>query len=329
MADDIGEFDLIARYLKPLATQSGAFNLQDDAAIIDVPTGKKLVMSKDILVGNVHFFSDDLPDLIARKALRTNISDIISKGADPAYYALGLCFPHKADGAFMEAFAQGLEADQDLYNLSLLGGDTTRSQNDFMISVTMFGLVSERGPVTRLNARPNEAIYVSGHLGSSSLGLLSLNKPSSMKSLSPEALSDLQAAYLLPQPPFGIQSIISDYASASMDISDGILADLTHLCRSSGVSAQIIQEHLPLNDSVKAALKKYPSLIKTAIKGGDDYQCLMTISRKREADFVDACKKMGHKVTRIGQTIERQDYPLSLLDHGAISAIPLDGYTHF
>jgi len=329
MADPLGEFDLIARYLEPLATSPGAFHLKDDAALIPVPVGKKLVMSKDVLIGGVHFFADDLPDLIARKALRTNVSDIIAKGADPAYYALGLCFAHNADGVFWEAFAQGLEADQDVFGLSLLGGDTTRSLNDFVISVTMFGLVDEKGPITRFGAQAHEAIYVSGHLGNSALGLLSLQEPDRFVGFGEGIISDLQGSYLLPQPPYGLQSIIARYASASMDISDGILADLAHLGRASHISAHIEQEDLPLSGALKMVLEKYPDLIERAIQGGDDYQCLMTVPAHAEGAFVEACARAGQTVTRIGYTDHKSDEPVYLYERGAPSSVKVRGYTHF
>lgn len=329
MAQDIGEFDLIARFLKPLATEPGAFNLEDDAAIIPVPEGKQLVMSKDVLVGNVHFFPNDLPDLIARKALRTNVSDIISKGAEPAYYALGLCFPEKADIAFIEAFAHGLAVDQNLYGMSLLGGDTTRSINDFMISVTIYGFSDGQEPVTRMGAKPSDVIYVSGTLGASALGLLSFKEPERFNGANEALLTDLQDAYLLPQPPYGLQSIVADYASASMDISDGLLVDCGHLSRASGVSAKIQQEHLPFSDGVRAMLETNPKLLDLAVQGGDDYQCLMTIPRAREVDFIHACEGADIKVTRVGVVEEVDDKPVRLFDFDKISSIGIAGYSHF
>ncbi|MEP5780173.1 MAG: thiamine-phosphate kinase [Hyphomicrobiales bacterium] len=326
---DIGEFDLIARYLKPLATNPGAFNLLDDSAVLSVPDGATLIMSKDVLVGNVHFFPDDLPDLIARKALRTNVSDIISKGADPAYYALGLSFPNRADAAFMEAFAQGLEADQDFYGISLLGGDTTRSLHDFMISVTMFGFAAEEGPVTRMGANAGEALYVSGTLGDSALGLLSLKEPDLFEGASDSLMSGLAAAYLLPQPPIGLQSIIAQYASASMDISDGILTDSAHMCRASGVSARIQQDCLPFSETVKAILELNPVLLDAVVKGGDDYQCLMSIPIENEQQFIDACLDNESKVTRVGEMSQSAKGLVRLYEDDKKSKIKIEGYTHF
>lgn len=332
MVDAIGEFDLIARYLRPLADDPAAFALMDDAAVIPVPLGKTLVMSKDVLVGNVHFFADDLPDLIARKALRTNISDIVSKGADPIHYALGLCFPGRADAGFMEIFSEGLEADQDYYGISLLGGDTTRSHHDFMISVTMFGLSDAKGPVTRMGARPGEAIYVSGTLGSAAVGLSCLTEPERFRNIPESVVNDLQSAYLLPQPPFGLQAAIANYASASMDVSDGLLADLAHLCRASGVSAFIHRENIPMSAALMLVLEQEPSFLGQAVRGGDDYQCLMTVPFALEDDFNAACLAAGIKVTFIGETSETTgegDGPVFLLDRGVPSPIEQVGYTHF
>ena len=326
---DIGEFDLIARYLKPLATSPGAFGLQDDAALIEVPEGKQLVMSKDVLIGNVHFFPDDLPDLIARKALRTNVSDIISKGAEPYAYALGLCFPNTIDDAFMEAFAHGLAADQDLFGMSLLGGDTTHSINDFVISVTIYGLSDEKGPVKRDGAKAGDALYVSRTLSESALGLLSFKEPERMTGIDEALLNELLAAYLLPQPPYGLQSIIAAHASASMDISDGLLADCAHLCRASGMSARIQEEQLPFSAAVRAVLKAHPELREIAIQGGDDYQCLMAIPRENQEAFLNACKGAEIQVSRVGETREKADSLVELYNHDEVSSIKISGYQHF
>ncbi|MBA4783174.1 MAG: thiamine-phosphate kinase [Rhizobiales bacterium] len=329
MTEDIGEFDLISRYLKPLVALPGALALTDDAATIKVPASKQLIMSKDVLVGNVHFFENDLPDLIARKALRTNISDIIAKGAHPYCYALGLCFPGQASEDFIASFAEGLAADQDIYGVSLIGGDTTRSISDLMISVTMFGLAGKRGAVTRLGAGPGEAVYVSGTLGGSAVGLQTLLDRPRFEGLSEVLVSDLQSEYLLPQPPFGLQKMIAAHASASMDISDGLFQDAGHLARASEVTIIIEQEQIPMSTALQLALESDPDLLETALKGGDDYQCLMTIPPDHQALFESDCADAGIMVSLIGKTIARARLPVMLRHHGEVVENLPTGYTHF
>ncbi len=329
MPENLGEFDVIARYFKQLATSKGAFQLKDDAAVLEVPAGKKLVISKDMLVGGIHFFVDDLPDLIARKALRTNISDIISKGADPAFYSLGLSYPGILKHDFISDFCSGLEADQDFYGLSLLGGDTTNSQNDFVISITIYGFCDIKGPVTRLGGKEGDFLYVTGTLGNSALGLESLKNPERFSSLDERDLSTLQSFYLLPQPPFGIQKLINDYANASMDISDGLLADCTHLCKASKCSATLHLDALPFHKIGGQLALEDREIKNLLVRGGDDYQCLMAVSPQNAAAFENAAQTVNIRVSCIGALEVQKKEALCLLEDGIPSSIVPRGYVHF
>ena len=329
MQDKPSEFELIERYLRPLALDPYAFSLKDDAAILDVPAGKQLVVSKDLLIAGSHFFPDDPPKLIAQKAIRCNVSDLISKGAKPYRYSLGLAFSKVPSHSYMEAFAEGLLEDQAHYDWSLIGGDTTKSPSDFMISITAYGLCDEGQMVPRSGAKVGDQLYVSGSLGDSSLGLCLRQKPELFAELSADDKAYLDNAYLLPQPPIGFEEAIADHASASMDISDGLFSDLAHLCRANGVSAKIDQQAIPLSLAAQNAIGREPSLLKAALSGGDDYQCLMIVSGEQEAPFVNLCADKGLSVKKIG-VITNATEPLFKLTNGDGDLDgELDGFTHF
>lgn len=329
MQEKPSEFELIERYLRPLASDPYAFSLTDDAAIMDVPTDKQVVVSKDLLIAGSHFFHDDAPKLIAQKAVRSNISDLISKGATPYRYCLGLAFPEAPTHAFMQDFAKGLEDDQANFGWSLIGGDTTKSPSDFMISLTAYGLCDKGQMVRRAGGNVGDSLYVSGTLGDSALGLLSRQNPDLFTQLNADDRSHLQDAYLLPQPPLGLEELITKHATASMDISDGLFSDLAHMCRARGLSAEIDQQAIPMSSAARSAISVEPCLLKTALKGGDDYQCLMAVPRAKEAVFMRACANKGLSVRKIGVLISQTE-PLFRLTNGDEHFDgELDGFVHF
>ena len=329
MRDKPSEFELIERYLRPLALDPSAFSLKDDAAILDVPAGKQLVVSKDLLIGGRHFFPDDAPKMIAQKAIRSNVSDLISKGAKPYRYSLGLAFSKAPSHSFMETFADGLGEDQAHYGWSLIGGDTTKGASDFMISITAYGLCDKGQMVRRAGCKVGDALYVSGTLGDSALGLCQRQKPELFAQLNADDKTYLNDAYLLPQPPKGLEEVIAKHASASMDISDGLFSDLAHMCRASGVCAEIDQQAIPLSPATQNAIAHDPSLLKTALKGGDDYQCLMAISVEQEMAFNNLCADKRLTVRKIGVFVTPTE-PLFKLNNGdGYLDSELGGFTHF
>src|SRR5258708_838631 len=166
-----GEFALIARYFAPLARTAGALGLTDDAALIQVPTGQELVVSTDALVASVHFRAEDPPDLVARKALRVNLSDLAAMGAEPAGYTLAAMLPRDVEEGWIAGFAAGLAADQAEFGVSLLGGDTTATPGPLSLSITVFGLVPAGRALLRRGARPGDLVAVSGTIGDGALGL--------------------------------------------------------------------------------------------------------------------------------------------------------------
>lgn len=254
-----GEFELIRRFLAPLATAAGAGGLEDDAALIDAPEGRRLVVTTDSMVEGVHFPGDGPPGLIARRLLRTNLSDLAAMAARPEGYLLNLALPGRIDDPWLKGFAAGLAADQEEFGLSLFGGDTVATPGALTLSVTAFG--SAAAPVRRSGARPGERVFVTGPIGDGHFGLKAVRGELDAPRLAER--------YWLPTPRFGA----AEGATAAADISDGLIADLGNICRASGVGAVIDLEAVPLSPEV-AALGAQARL--EALTGGDDYELVFT-----------------------------------------------------
>jgi thiamine-monophosphate kinase len=312
-----GEFTLIARHFRPLAGP-GALGLEDDAAILTPPSGRELVLSADAMVAGVHFLPDDPPDLIARKLLRVNLSDLAAKGAEPLGYLLTLSAVRGTADAWFAAFAAGLAKDQDEFGIALLGGDTTSTPGPVSLSLTILGHVAPGKAVRRAGARPGDGIWVTGTIGDGALGL----------AVAQGRLADpsghLLDRYRLPRPRVGLA--IGGLASAGMDVSDGLVQDLGHLCRASGVAAEIEAERVPLSGAARAA---GPTWLPVCLTGGDDYELLLAVPQGFEATLRDAAEQASVPVTRIGSikpgppavSVRNSDGSAMLLDGG--------GWSHF
>lgn len=253
-----GEFELIRRFLAPLATAAGAGRLEDDAAFLDTPDDGRLVVTTDTMVEGVHFPGDGPPGLIARRLLRCNLSDLAAMGARPEGYLLNLALPGRIDDPWLEAFAAGLAEDQQAFAISLLGGDTVATPGALTLTVTAFGPAST--PVRRSGARPGDRVFVTGPIGDGCFGLKAVRGEIDAPRLAER--------YWLPSPRFGA----AEGAAAAADISDGLVADLGHICRASGVAAVIDLEAVPLSPEV-AALG--PEARLEALTGGDDYELVL------------------------------------------------------
>jgi len=313
-----GEFSLIARHFAPLAGE-GALGLRDDAAILAPPPGRELVISVDAMVAGVHFMPEDPPDLIARKLLRVNLSDLAAKGATPLGYLLTLSAPRGTPDAWFAGFAAGLREDQATFGVSLLGGDTTSTPGPVSLSLTILGHVAPGEAVRRAGAREGDGIWVTGTIGDGALGLAvaqgRLADPSGM----------LLDRYRLPRPRLGLP--LHGVAAACMDISDGLVQDLGHLCRAGGVAAEVQVGLVPLSEPARAA---GPAWFATCLTGGDDYELLLAVPAAREAAFARAMAGSGVPVTRVGAF--RAGSPgvsLCSLDGTPFDAGSRGGWSHF
>src|SRR5580692_2071480 len=234
-----GEDSLIARYFRPIATDPGAFDLGDDAAVLKA-AGEDIVVTTDAIVEGVHFLPADPPDDIARKALRVNLSDLAAKGATPTGFVLTLAL-RAADHGWLEPFAHALGDDAGLFGCPLLGGDTVSTPGPLMVSITAFGRVPEGRMVRRSGAKPGDRVVVTGTIGDAALGLDILKGGPIAAALAGDAAGKdmLIARYRIPEPRNALAEAVRDHASAAMDVSDGLAGDLAKLCAASGVCAVV------------------------------------------------------------------------------------------
>lgn len=305
-----GEAELIAHYFAPLASDKAAFGLSDDAAFLSPPAGYDLVITKDLLVADIHFFANDPARKIAQKALRVNLSDLAAKGAKPYGYLLGLGLPDNWDEDWLADFVSGLGKDQKEYDFALFGGDTVKSPERLSLSITAFGLVPKASRIVRPKAKAGDNLYMSGALGDAALGLLArLGKLPDGMSRDHDAY--LQDRYLLPQPRTQLAEILQEHVHAAMDISDGLLGDATKLAKACGARAQIFADDVPLSDAAKAALQRNEKLISTILSGGDDYELLMAVSEENEQAFVNDVSQQLIPVRKIGRLTEGEGLELS------------------
>jgi thiamine-monophosphate kinase len=329
----LSEHGLIARYFAPLAKDfPGAYGLRDDAAVIEPPPGADLVVTMDALVTGVHFLTDDDPADIAWKSLAVNVSDLAAKGATPLAYSLALALPSPPSSTFLAGFATGLAQAQAAFGIALSGGDTTRARGDALtIAVTAFGAVPHGRTVRRGGARAGEALYVSGTIGDAALGLKLRRGDADALAwpMAEEARQWLVRRYLRPEPRTGLASALIAHASASMDVSDGLVVDCRRLCAASGLAATLDAAAVPLSPAASAAVGHAPDLLRTALTGGDDYEVLFSVRAGDEAAMERAAAAAGIAITRVGALITGAP-ALTVRDrHGAPLDLGAGGYDHF
>jgi thiamine-monophosphate kinase len=311
------EFSLIARHFRPLAGP-GALDLQDDAALLTPPPGRQLVLTADAMVAGVHFIADDPPDLVGRKLLRVNLSDLAAKGAEPLGYLMTVSTPKATPEAWFAGFATGLAEDQATYGVTLLGGDTTSTPGPISLSLTIIGHVSPGTAVHRFGARAGDEIWVTGTIGDGALGLaVALGRLS-------DATGFLLDRYRLPQPRIGLQ--LAGIASAGMDVSDGLVQDLGHLCRASGLGAELLASDVPLSDAARIA---GPEWLETCLTGGDDYELLLAVPPGRSDALRQAAGRARVAVTRVGQFHAGPEKVLVRHASGEPFTLTKGGWSHF
>jgi thiamine-monophosphate kinase len=323
-----GEDALIARYFRPLATDPGAFHLDDDAAALK-PNGDDIVVTTDAIVEGVHFLPDDPPDTVARKALRVNLSDLAAKGATPAGFVLTLAL-RSVDEAWLKPFAAALGEDAAQFACPLLGGDTVSTPGPLMVSVTAFGRVPPGMMVHRSGAKPGERVMVTGTVGDAALGLAILGGGKVHAATTDIAARDaLVGRYRVPQPRAAMANIVREFASAAMDVSDGLAGDLTKLCGVSGISAAIDMGSIPLSDAARDLLSRGIVGLEALIAGGDDYEILCTVPEDRVEAFAQAARRAGVSVSSIGTVVAGSAVPKFIDSEGREITLERPSYSHF
>jgi thiamine-monophosphate kinase len=325
----LGEFERIDRVFAPLSAGApGAFGLTDDAALLpSPPEGEAWTITVDALVAGVHFLPDDSPDLIARKALRCNLSDLAAMGAVPAGYTLALALPRGMEGAvaWIESFADGLGRDQAEFGVHLFGGDSVSTSGPLWVSITAFGTVPGDRPLRRSAAKPGDDLWVSGTLGDSALGLLVLRG----RLLRDDVTEALVDRYHLPQPRVRLGPALVGTAHAALDVSDGLVQDAGHIARRSGVAIEIDAPNLPLSPATIACVDSDPDLLHHVLVGGDDYELLFTAPPEARATLAAIAARLDLRITRIG-SVREGPVGVRVLDrHGeALVGLEQGGWTH-
>lgn len=326
-----GEERFIGRFFRPIAGAPEARGLLDDAALLTPPEGCDLVLTKDALVAGVHFFPDDSPASIARKALRVNLSDLAAKGARPLGALLALAMPKaQAEASWMEAFAIALGADAETYGCPLLGGDTVATPGPLTLSITALGAVPKGGFVPRTGAAAGQAILVSGTIGDAALGLQLRRAPEApaFAHLNAEQRGHLLDRYLHPQPRLALAAALRAHGASAMDVSDGLVGDLAKMLAASGCGGRIEAHRVPLSAAAASVVKRRPDLLATALTGGDDYEILACVPHGAVHAFVADAAQAGVPVALIGET--RAEPGLDVRDAGGHSlALAQGSYSHF
>lgn len=321
----MNEFALIQEFFnRPCYLTSVAKSVGDDCAILNVPANQQLVVSIDTLVEGVHFLPNVLPSLIAERAVHVAVSDLAAMGASPQWLTLALTLP-EASREWLAGFSAGLFRAASLYNMDLIGGDTTRGP--LTISVQVHGFIEQNTALQRGGAKVHDAIYVTGCLGDGAAGLAVLENRLNVDALSERYLID---RYYKPQAQVIAGQRIRHWANSAIDISDGLLADLNHICCASQVTARIDESLLPYSDALNACVDDQQKM-QWALSGGDDYQLCFTVPPQHQSQINSLIESSQITATCIGDMVERQpqhDGILSLCTQTYFDSLT-KGYSHF
>lgn len=324
-----GEFDLIHTYFAPLSKlEGGAFELTDDAAVLKIDPARELVVTTDTIVAGVHFLEETSPDAIAAKLLRISLSDLAAMGATPHAYTLSLALTDAVTEEWLQGFSDALARDQDEYGITLVGGDTVFSPGPLTLTLTAMGTVPAGKALRRNGAKVGDDIYVTGTIGDGALGLLvAQSEITELLKVDADYLAD---RYEYPQPRGELGERLIDIVHAAADISDGLVADLAHICQQSKVSAVIQSTLIPLSDAATSVLDLDSSYLQQILSGGDDYELIFTASQAVADELKKLSPKTGIQVTRIGVITAGTDEAVQIEDgNGDAITLQQKGYRHF
>ena len=332
----LGEFEIIRRFFVPLSrSEPGALSLTDDAAVLSVAPEGSLVVSTDTIIASRHFFPGDTAADIAAKGLAVAFSDIAAMGAAPLAYTLSLSLPlaweSEQISGWLEAFSAELYVQQQAIGVGLAGGDTVGTPGPLSLTFTVFGIVDAKRALRRSNARPGDCVYVSGCIGDAAMGLSVLT--GDLKELDEAQRDALVQRFRRPRPRLTLGSHLAGVAHAAADVSDGLVADLGHICNASGVQATISAQQIPLSQAARAALQANPARMAQILSGGDDYELVFTAAPAAADEIARIAIEVDLPVTPIGRvderTASRRQAVLVVDEDGRELASTLGGYSHF
>ena len=316
------EFEIIRRYFmrQSLQRDDVITGIGDDAAVLRVPPGQELVVCVDTLVAGVHFPEATAAAAIGHKSLAVNLSDLAAMGASPAWATLSLTIPDN-DSAWLDAFSGAFLALADRFQVQLVGGDTTRGP--LSVTVQVHGFVAQGGALTRKGAAPGDRVYVTGTLGDAGLAL----------QLGKDAPGSLQEKLDYPEPRVEAGQVLAGLASAAIDISDGLLADLGHLLEAASIGASLQVDALPRSAAFIAALQhaapqQQSRYYELPLSAGDDYELCFTVPEHHCARVEQQLSAMSCGCTQIG-IIEKQAGIRCYLEDGTRYRPVTAGYRHF
>jgi thiamine-monophosphate kinase len=323
MAAGSGEFELIARHFAPIAQRDpAALSLKDDAAVFSPLAGHEVVVTTDALVADVHFRSIDEPELIAKKVLRVNLSDLAAMGARPGGVILSTGYNRDLSDEWIARFAKGFGEDCAVYDVALLGGDTVATPGPTFFSLTAFGYVPAGRALRRDLAKPGDVLAVSGTLGDAALGLAVLK--GEFPDLALDLANFLTDRYWLPQPRMTESSacMALQRRLAAMDISDGLAGDCRKICAASDVGLVIHRDAVPLSEAARAVLERDERQWERILAGGDDYELLIAGAPDDVAALGDAFTVIGTVTDKVGK--------VSLIGQdGQMAELAQGGFDHF
>lgn len=330
------EFEIIRRYFAESGLsfpRAGVeLGIGDDAALLQLPADRLLAISMDVLVESVHFPASADPRLVANRALAVNLSDLAAMAAEPFCFTLGLVLPD-SNHQWLEGFSQGLLNLAQQYNCPLVGGDTT--QGPLSISIQVQGLCQRDLAVRRDGAAVGDRIYLSGTLGDGAIALLSLGLQSHLgtsfvlnkENCSASCLQYFEDAYYKPQPRIHLARKVAPVVSSGIDISDGLLGDLGHIIKASGVGANLSVDKFPYSDSALCCMSSQNRLL-AALHGGDDYELCFTVPAAKSAEFEELASQSQTRVSYIGEIVAGNT--ISCLDQaGTVLEVDASSYQHF
>ena len=319
----MGEFDLIKRYFSRKSLQNEVIlSVGDDCAITSISAGYQLAITTDTLVEGTHFLPSISPAALAYKSVAVNLSDLAAMGATPTWVSLALTLPEIKE-AWLAEFSQSLFAILDRYSMSLIGGDTTKGP--LSITLTAQGFLPENQGLFRHQAKVGDWIFVSGFLGDSAAGLDLLLQNRKIENESDRYFIQ---RHLRPTPRVELGLALRSFSCCSLDISDGLLADLGHILERSQVGAEIYLENLPLSRHLCTQYEQTQAE-KFALTGGEDYELCFTVSEEKREEMEQVLRSQGIKVTCIGQILPATS-GLNLLKNGKKMALPTHiGFDHF
>lgn len=316
------EFELIKHFFtkQSVNRKDVELGIGDDCAVLAPVENQNIVVTTDTLVAGVHFPLDTTPRAIGHKAVAVNLSDIAAMGAKPSWLSLAITLPD-VDESWLIEFCEGVFELCEYYNVQLIGGDTT--QGPLSITITAQGLTPQGSYLSRSGAKKGDWLYVTGDLGDASLALQQIT---GKVDIEPQFINTIKDKLDYPKPRVLAGQILREYASSAIDLSDGLIADLGHICQASNVGANVVLEALPLSSIMRDSVL-IEDAINLALSGGDDYELLFTVSEDNKVGLETEMSQTGTPITCIGQINATQTISATLNNKPA--PINITGFEHF